>query len=102
MKQKTDSEYVDDLDKWLEGTEINAAIVDPSAASFIAELRKHGYRVIKADNDVLDGIRLVGTLFNRKKIVICNTCKNLIIEIQSYVWDKKASERGEDKLPLPA
>lgn len=97
MKQKTDSEYVDDLDKWLEGTEINAAIVDPSAASFIAELRKHGYRVIKADNDVLDGIRLVGTLFNRKKIVICNTCKNLIIEIQSYVWDKKASERGEDK-----
>ena len=97
MKQKTDSEYVDDLDKWLEGTEINAAIVDPSAASFIAELRKHGYRVIKADNDVLDGIRLVGTLFNRKKIIICNTCKNLIIEIQSYVWDKKASERGEDK-----
>ena len=96
LKQKTDAEYADDLRKWLEGTDINCIIVDPSAASFITELRGRGYRVIKANNDVMDGIRMVGTLLNRKKIVICDTCTNLIAEMESYVWDKKAAERGED------
>lgn len=47
-QQKTDAEYADDLESWLSGTDINAVIVDPAAASFIAELKKHGYRVIKA------------------------------------------------------
>jgi len=96
-KQKTDAEYASDLGEWLEETPIRAVIVDPSAASFIAELRKHGYSVIKADNDVFDGIRLVGTMFNRQKIVISSSCVNLIMELLSYVWDKKAAERGEDK-----
>ena len=59
-KQKTDSEYADDLKKWLNGTKVRAIIADPSAASFIAELRKRGYAVLPAKNDVLDGIRLVG------------------------------------------
>lgn len=54
-KQKTDREYADDLKEWLDGTKIKAVIVDPAAASFIAELRKHGYSVIKAKNDVEDG-----------------------------------------------
>ena len=96
-KQKTDAEYVDDMAAWLEGTDINGVVVDPSAASFIAELRKRGYKVIKADNDVIDGIRLVGTLFNQKKIIISSSCTNLVKELLSYVWDKKAAEHGEDK-----
>ncbi len=41
-KQKTDSEYADDLKVWLDGTKIKAIIVDPSAASFIAELPETG------------------------------------------------------------
>ena len=96
-KQKTDSEYADDLGKWLEGTEIRALIVDPSAASFIAELRKRGYKVLPARNDVLDGIRLVGTKLNRDCIIFAESCVNTIKEFGSYVWDQKAAERGEDK-----
>ena len=56
-KQKTDSEYADDLKTWLDGTKIKAMIVDPAATSFIAELRKRGYKVLQAKNDVEDGIR---------------------------------------------
>ena len=96
-KQKTDSEYADDLGKWLEGTEIRALIVDPSAASFIAELRKRGYKVLPARNDVLDGIRLVGTKLNQDSIIFAKSCVNTIKEFGSYVWDQKAAECGEDK-----
>jgi PBSX family phage terminase large subunit len=95
--QKTDAEYADDLSKWLEGTRIKAVIVDPAAASFIAELRKRGYTVVKAKNDVEDGIRLVGTLLNREKIIFSSSCVNTIMEFSSYIWDEKAAERGEDK-----
>lgn len=96
-RQKTDAEYADDLKEWLEGTEIKAIIVDPSAASFIAELRKRGYKVLKAKNDVLDGIRLVAMLLTLQKLVFAKTCKETIKEFASYVWDEKAAEIGEDK-----
>lgn len=96
-KQKTDAEYADDLKKWLDGTRIKAMIVDPSAASFITELRKRGYKVLKADNDVLDGIRLVGTLLNQEKLVFDASCTETIKEFASYVWDEKAVAGGEDK-----
>lgn len=95
--QKTDAEYAGDLIKFLDGTSIKAVIVDPSAASFIAELNKHGFTVIQADNDVEDGIRLVATLLNTEKIMFCQSCKNTIMEFASYIWDPKAAERGEDK-----
>ena len=96
-KQKTDAEYADDLENWLEGTKIKGVIVDPSAASFIAELRKRGHKVVKAHNDVLDGIRLTGTKFNQQKIIIASSCINLLKELASYIWDEKAAEHGEDK-----
>lgn len=96
-KQKTDSEYVKDLKKFVEGYKSMKVIVDPSAASFIAELKKNGFQVIKAKNDVIDGIRCVGSLLNEEKIVFSRCCVNTIKEFASYIWDKKAVERGEDK-----
>lgn len=96
-KQKTDAEYADDLKKWLDGTRIKAMIVDPSAASFIAELRKRGYKVIKANNDVLDGIRLVGMLLNLEMLIFSSSCTETIKKFASYIWDEKAAEHGEDK-----
>lgn len=96
-KQKTDSEYADDLKKWLDGIKIRALIVDPSAASFIAELRKRGYSVRPAINDVADGIRLVGSLLNLDKIKFYQSCENTLLEFASYVWNEKAVERGKDE-----
>lgn len=96
-KQKTDSEYADDLIKWLDGTKIRAMVVDPAAASFIAELRKRGIQVQKGDNDVLDGIRTVARLLNQNGIVFCDTCVNTIKEFGSYVWDEKAQAAGIDR-----
>ena len=96
-KQKTDSEFADDLKEWLGGIIPERVIVDPAAASFIAELKKRGYNVKKAQNDVLDGIRFVASLLNQDRIVFLRCCENTIKEFASYIWDEKAADRGEDK-----
>ena len=97
ITQKTDNEYADDLERFIAGKPIEAVIIDPSAASFIALLRRRGFRITKARNDVLDGIRFVGTLLNLGQIIFSTKCKNTIQEFGSYIWDTKACERGEDK-----
>lgn len=96
-RQKTDTEYANDMEEWLEGIKPQKIIIDPSAASFIAELKKRGYQIKRARNDVLDGIRYVASLLNRNKIGIYKECKNTILEFNSYIWDSKAAEHGEDK-----
>lgn len=99
MKQKTDKEYADDLEKFIsDGKKPIFVILDPSAASFKAELRSRGIRVKDADNEVNDGIRMTSTMIGQKKIkmVIAN-CKRGLSDILSYVWDEKAAERGEEK-----
>lgn len=95
--QKTDEEYATDLDQFTEGIGDNynklKVIIDPSAASFIALLRKRGkYRVITADNGVDDGIRETATAMASGKIKISSACKNWIREVQGYVWDNCAFE----------
>ena len=73
-------------------------VVDPSAASFITELRSRGMYVKPANNEVADGIRVVGSFLAKRNIRINkDNCKGLISEMQSYVWDDKAAERGEEK-----
>lgn len=96
-KQKTDTEYADDLEAFTKGIRIKEVIVDPSAASFIAELKTRDFKIRKAKNDVLDGIRFVGTMLNEEKIAFYSDCTNTIKEFSSYIWDEKAVKRGEDK-----
>lgn len=96
-KQKTDKEFADDLKEFASGVRLKKVIVDPSAASFIAAIKEKGFSVKKADNDVIDGIRFVGTKLINEEIKFNSTCENTIKEFSSYIWDKKASDRGEDK-----
>lgn len=96
-KQKTDKEFAEELDKFSKGIHVKAVIVDPSAASFIAEIKKHGYFIKKANNDVIDGIRFVGSLLNEEKISFSPSCENTLKEFSAYIWDIKAVNRGEDK-----
>ena len=72
-------------------------VLDPSAASFKAQLKKDGFQVKSAINDVLDGIRFVAGLLTQGKILFDKSCENTIKEFGSYIWDARAAERGEDK-----
>ena len=98
--QKTDAEYADDLQAFMgdRPDQQCMVVVDPSAASFITELRGRGIYVKPADNTVEDGIRVVSSMFAQRKIrVNRKRCQGLRTELLSYVWDDKAAERGEDK-----
>ena len=95
--QKTDAEFSADLKTWLAGIRPRYIVVDPAAASFQAQLKKDGYAVKNARNDVLDGIRFVATLLNLGLLRFDRSCKNTIMEFASYSWDSKAADRGEDK-----
>ena len=98
--QRTDAQYADDMTEFM-GTAPQdqcMVVVDPSAASFITELRSRGMYVKPANNEVADGIRVVGSFLAKRNIRINkDNCKGLISEMQSYVWDDKAAERGEEK-----
>ena len=97
-KQKTDGEFAKELVQFVEGFPIRYFYLDPSASSFKAEMRKQGLTNIKdADNDVVNGIRLVSTFFNTNRFFIDKSCGRTIQELNAYVWDTKAQERGEDK-----
>lgn len=95
LRQKTDGEYADDLERFL-GPDVQfhcPVVVDPSAASFIQELRRRGVYVIQGDNDVINGIRRVSQLFSRRRLMVHRErCPGLIGELQSYVWDTKAAQ----------
>lgn len=96
-KQKADKQYADDLLKFIDGLHVSDIIVDPSAASFIQELRSRGLSVRKAKNDVNDGIRNMASALEEGKILYNDVCKETFKEFASYVWDSKAADRGEDK-----
>ena len=57
MRQKTDAEYADDSSSSLV-REIRKVLIDPSAASFKAEMLKRGIWYVDADNEVNEGIRI--------------------------------------------
>lgn len=97
QRQKTDGEYADDMVAFVGDLFYDRIIVDPSAASFIAELKKRRLRVRQGKNDVLDGIRLTGNLFASGKLFLSSEMKETLLEIGGYVWDPKAADRGEDK-----
>ncbi|HEX9062760.1 MAG TPA: PBSX family phage terminase large subunit [Clostridia bacterium] len=97
-RQKLDSEYSRDLQEFIRGREPDGVMVDPSAASFILQLKRDGVKGIQdAENEVLDGIRNVGTLLTAKRLFIHRRCENLRKEFSSYIWDEKAQLKGEDK-----
>lgn len=94
--QKTVSEHVKGLIQMLNGIEPRAIIVDPSASALITEIRRKGYHVRRADNDVKEGIDDVSTMLANQLLAFCDCCVNAIGEFGIYSWDEKASERGED------
>ncbi|HAI78332.1 MAG TPA: PBSX family phage terminase large subunit [Ruminococcus sp.] len=72
---------------------VRAVIVDPSAASFIECIRRHGlFRVWQADNSVLNGIRDTSSLLQMQYLHICDNCTDIIREFSLYRWDESAAE----------
>ncbi len=96
-RQKTNSEFADDVVNFLADYGPNMIYIDPSAAAFKHELRIRGLHTVNANNEVLDGITMMTSEMRKGNLFVCSECKNTIREIESYVWDTKAAEKGWDE-----
>lgn len=96
--QKTDAEYYAELEKLCADFPVQTGakielIIDPSAASFIAVAQQgHRFKVRKADNDVLNGIRNTASALSDRRILINDCCARTIREFGLYSWDSRAAE----------
>ena len=98
QRQLTDTEQAEALIGFIKERPIRAIYIDPSACSFKLELSRHNIpNLYDGENEVLDGIRFVSKLLSNGTLKICQNCKPLIKEFQSYCWDTKCSIVGIDK-----
>lgn len=116
-RQLTDVQYSTELRKWLSEVPIPATrrpdgswlrgvtpqfvVVDPSAASFRVQLHHDQVANVPADNQVLDGLRLMSTLLASKRLFVHRSCRGLIDELPGYAWDDAAAAAGLD-VPIKA
>ena len=91
-RQLTNAQYLKHIQALAGSRSIDAVVVDPSAASFITELRQAGFTVRKGKNDVVDGIRRVSTALQQGKLLFSPVCQDCIREFSLYRWDEKAAE----------
>jgi PBSX family phage terminase large subunit len=96
-RAKTNLEYANDVEAFLEPYGVKQLYIDPSAAAMKEELRRKNLSPIDANNDVYNGITNMVSMMCDGNLFIHESCENTIREIESYVWDSKASERGEDE-----
>lgn len=96
-RQKTNSEYAEDVQKFLQDYAVRAVYLDPSAEAFQLELRRRGIHAVHANNDVEYGIQIMTSEMKNGNLFVCSECDNTIREIQGYVWDPKAAEQGYDE-----
>ena len=91
--QKTDEEYYMALCQLAGDHPIQGVTVDPSAASFMECIRRHGvYTVLPAKNEVLDGIRRVSELLRSGRLLFSVACRDTIREFAQYRWEENAPE----------
>lgn len=109
-QQLTDVDVSRHLRGWLTGLEDRypgcedpwRVEVDPSASSLITQMRADGWTVQLASNNVLDGIRNVGSLLAVDRLKVHESCTGLRGEVPGYVWDPKAAEKEGRDAPVKA
>lgn len=96
-RQKTDKDYSNDLTDFIRKNNVypTSIIIDPSAASLIAQLKQDGYTIKKAVNDVDVGIKNVMYKLHNNKYIIGSHCKETIREYGLYSWNEKILTKDE-------
>ena len=91
--QRTDEEHYEALCRLAGDKKIEKVVIDPSAASFIQTVRRHGrFAVVPAENKVIDGIRKVSTVLKNGSVKICVNCKDSMREFNLYRWNSAGAD----------
>lgn len=88
--QRVDNEvYYKMLSDLIGDIPIQYIIIDPSASSMVETIQKYAkWLVVKADNDVINGIQDVTKFLNAGVLFFHESCKKTFEEFLSYSWDK--------------
>lgn len=90
-QSRTDEEHYNALENLAGSCAVEKVIVDPSAASFIECIRRHGrFHVAKAENDVVAGIRRVAAALKEGRLKFHESCTDIVREFTLYRWSEKA------------
>lgn len=93
LHQLTDEEYYTRLLELAGDHIISHIIIDPSAASFIETIKRHGrFTVKKANNNVIDGIRTTNTYLKEGRLIFNSCCHDSLREFGLYCWDTSSLE----------
>lgn len=92
-RRRTDAEHYEAVERFVDGYNIEAVIIDPSATSFKEEIYRHGrFDVYDANNNVLEGIQITDQMLHDGSIKVSDTCKAMLDEMQLYRWDDKSAK----------
>lgn len=93
-EKRVDNEaYYHMLEKLIGDYPIQYIIIDPSASSMVETIQKYArYMVVKADNDVLNGIQDVTKFLNAGALFFHSGCKATFEEFETYSWDEDSNE----------
>ena len=95
---RTDEEHYRELCALAGDLPVHTVIIDPSAASMIACIERHGrFRVIRADNRVLPGIQRTAEALREGAICISPRCEDILREFTMYCWDEGACSDAPKK-----
>ena len=100
---QSDSDRVDDIIRLQNKYGLNrrsTIFLPHDAASLKAQCRKDPRIQMKVRTyapDTYKDINRIQDLFNTRRFFIHESCKNSITQAQTYCWDTKAQQRGEDK-----
>lgn len=85
--------YYKMLTELVEDYPIEYIIIDPSASSMIETIQKYGeFAVVKANNDVINGIQDVTKFLNLGILYFHKSCKKTFEEFEAYSWDEDSEE----------
>lgn len=106
---KTDAAYAEDLEYFMRGDnplspdappvlrsnpKDAVVVIAPGAENFQQECIVRGLWCVDGDIDLLEGIQLVGSLFERKLVRVNSRCRHFIQEHKNYGWDRQKAAQG--------
>lgn len=95
--QQSDSDYLLDFKRFIEGHDVSGIFPDPNATGFIVELKKAGFAIEDVDNSVAPGIHCLIGLFGNNRIKIVKAkCPKTSEQLLGYRWCPKAQSKGKE------
>ena len=88
----TDDELIEIAKQMQQRWGVGRFYCDPSEPASIEKFRRAGINAVKANNEIVPGIRAVTSFIESDRLFVQRTCQNLINEFQMYRYDDNDKE----------